>query len=568
MYQALTFHTSGGFCHVNFGISPFCMGISPEVFEPCAYEADCERHGLSILSLAELDLGFSNKYPETIPAAIDSIVDVVQARLIPFFEKATNCADAYEEIRKLYQLNQSSSWNKENWATPFEDNFVAFGEERFCMLLKLNRLDEARKMKLALRREEEERSRETWTWAVKIFGEEKAIRRNNARMASIDACIELTKHPDQARLLVLRNERTSRIAFGLENEPPLSSEANQSLYLHIPFCKTKCPYCDFYSVCDFSRQEAYVERCVEILREQNQTWRTAYIGGGTPSVLKPALLARLLAAIDCAGEFTIECNPSSVTWEFCRVIAEGGVNRVSLGLQSAVPHEREALGRTGGLEETHRALSLLHLAGIKNVSLDVMLGIPCIPAQNIDSLTYTLMICAGRAKHISAYLLKIEPGTPFYDDPPQNLPDEDTQAQLYLHACDWLEKHGFAQYEISNFAKPGFESQHNLNYWRCGEYFAIGPGAHGFTDGRRWHYERDLEGFQRGDAPVDDGPGGDFDERAMLALRLAEGFSQPSARMIERASALPGFVEMNNNCIKLTREGFLLSNAVIGKLLS
>ena len=334
-----------------------------------------------------------------------------------------------------------------------------------------------------------------------------------------------------------------------------------SLYIHIPFCASKCPYCDFYSLCDFSQQEAYINRCIKILHEQNQPWRTAYIGGGTPSVLAPALLARLLAAIDCEGEFTIECNPASITPEFCRAITEGGINRVSLGVQSIIPSERKALGRSCGLETIERAIAMLPTG---NLSLDVMLGIP---GQSIESLTETLAFCAKHAQHISAYLLKIEPGTPFHADPQENLPDEDAQADLYLFACEWLERHGFAQYEISNFAKPGRESQHNLNYWRCGEYFAVGPAAHGFTQGRRWRYPRDLDSFLRGAPPVDDGPGGEFDERAMLALRLSEGFAAPTDQMLARAKQLLGLVEVDGNCIKLTREGFLLSNTVIGRLL-
>ena len=346
---------------------------------------------------------------------------------------------------------------------------------------------------------------------------------------------------------------------------------SQSLYVHVPFCKAKCPYCDFYSIerADGTPllQEQFINRCVAILQGQG-IWRTAYIGGGTPSVLAPTLLARLLAAIECesaansAGEFTIECNPTSVTREFARTIKEGGVNRVSLGVQSVIPAERKALGRKGDIATIEQAIGLL---GINNLSLDIMLGIP---GQSIESLTKTMEFCARCAKHISAYLLKIEPGTPFATHLPPNLPDEDAQADLYLHACQWLEAHGFAQYEISNFAYPGYESWHNLNYWRCGEYFAIGPAAHGFTRGRRWHYTRDLAAFLRGEPATDDGPGGDYGERAMLALRLSEGFTLPSARMMEQAGELPGLVEVNENCIKLTRDGFLLSNTIIGKLLS
>jgi oxygen-independent coproporphyrinogen-3 oxidase len=138
------------------------------------------------------------------------------------------------------------------------------------------------------------------------------------------------------------------------------------------------------------------------------------------------------------------------------------------------------------------------------------------------------------------------------------LPDEDTQAELYLACCDYLASKGYRQYEISNFSLPGFESQHNLTYWHCEEYLAIGPSAHGFTQGRRWHYPPDLNCFLQKLPPIDDGPGGDFE---------SEGFSLPSARMIEQARNLPGYVEVNKSCMKLTREGFLLSNTVIGKLL-
>ena len=336
---------------------------------------------------------------------------------------------------------------------------------------------------------------------------------------------------------------------------------NASLYIHVPFCARKCPYCDFYSLrCDGREQQhEYIERCIEVLRatEGGRPYNTAYIGGGTPSVLQPELLTTLLHAIQCSGEFTIECNAASATREFAQVIRAGGVNRVSMGLQSIIPSERKALGRT--------AEFVLPELGIENLSLDVMLGIP---RQTLQSLQRTLEFCArAGAKHMSAYLLKLEPGTPFAQNPP-NLPCEDQQAELYLFACDWLARHGYAQYEISNFALPGYESQHNLNYWRCGEYHAIGPGAHGFTSGRRWHYLRDLQAFLRGAPPTDDGEGGDEEERLMLALRLTEGIAQPTVDMRERAKLMDDYVICDEHGLRLTRAGMLLSNAVIGKLLA
>ena len=349
--------------------------------------------------------------------------------------------------------------------------------------------------------------------------------------------------------------------WGLANVPM------QSLYVHIPFCARKCPYCDFYSLSDMQLQGAYIDECVRRLRESRTTeggrpYNTAYIGGGTPSVLPVDLLEKLLCEVRCSGEFTIECNAASVTPEFVSAIAKGGVNRVSMGLQSAVASERAALGRTADLAQVQQAIALLNC---DNFSLDVMLGIP---GQTLASLQTTLECCAqAGAKHVSAYLLNIEPGTPFAANPPA-LPCEDAQAELYLFACDWLEQHGYAQYEISNFAQPGYESQHNLNTWRCGEYHAIGPGAHGFTHGRRWHYPRDLQAFLHGEPPSDDGEGGDDEERAMLALRLTQGIASPSDKLRQRAKQLGNLVLCDEHGLRLTRAGMLLSNTVIAALLN
>jgi oxygen-independent coproporphyrinogen-3 oxidase len=315
---------------------------------------------------------------------------------------------------------------------------------------------------------------------------------------------------------------------------------------------------------------AYISRCETLLRAAPHQWNTLYIGGGTPSALPPALLARLLAAAGQnllpGAEVTVEMNPSSASLALCEACAAGGVNRVSLGVQAIAPAQRKALGRAAGPEEIVRALGRIRAAGINNISLDVMLGIP---GQTEETLEETLRFCeTAGATHISAYLLSIEEGTRFYDRPPDGLPDEDAQAQLYLHCCAWLERHGFAQYEISNFCRPGFESRHNLAYWRCEEYNAVGPGAHGYTNGRRWHYPRDLEDFLRGAAPADDGPGGDDEERAMLALRLTAGIRQPSDQMLARAAQLPpGLAIADERGLRLTPKGFLASNRVIGLLL-
>ncbi|MCL2107426.1 MAG: radical SAM family heme chaperone HemW [Oscillospiraceae bacterium] len=349
-------------------------------------------------------------------------------------------------------------------------------------------------------------------------------------------------------------------------------------YVHIPFCNGKCPYCDFYSLPRaMELREAYAVLCAERLLEaasRGMRWRTLYLGGGTPSVLEPRQLDRILAAAGKAllpeAELTVECNPSSVTPALCEVLRARGVNRVSLGLQSVVERERQILGRQSGGKEVARAVTLIKQAGIQNLSLDVMLGIPF---QTERSLAGTLAFCRDTgAAHISAYLLHIEAGTAFARETPPGLPDEESQRSLYLYACEWLERAGYAQYEISNFARPGYESRHNLLYWSCGAYFAVGPGAHGYTDGVRWHCAPDLAAFLAGAPPVVDGPGGDWAERAMLRLRLCEGLREadgiPQATRLAAEMLEPhGLVRSDERGIRLTREGFLLSNMVIGRLL-
>ena len=357
-------------------------------------------------------------------------------------------------------------------------------------------------------------------------------------------------------------------------------------YVHIPFCRSKCPYCDFYALrAGADKQRLYAESAARQLRgaaQAGRRWSTVYVGGGTPSALELADLDLILSAIvngraRKSEEMTVECNPGDVTAALCALLAARGVNRVSLGLQSAVEAERRALGRRSGADQLRRAVEFLRAAGIENISLDVMLGVP---GQTEESMQRTLAFCEEvGAEHISAYLLKLEPGTRFAQKPPPGLPDEDAQCELYLAACAWLEGHGYAQYEVSNFCRPGMESRHNLVYWNAEPYYAVGPGAHGFTGGRRWRRERDLEGFLRGEGPVDDGPGGDFAEYALLRLRLTQGLREdlvlrrfghgiPQA-VYDAAKPFTarGLARVGPEGAALTREGFLLSNRLIAALL-
>lgn len=362
---------------------------------------------------------------------------------------------------------------------------------------------------------------------------------------------------------------------------------NIGLYLHIPFCRSKCPYCDFYSVrADESVKTQYVNTLKNRISAEMSTSDckadTLYIGGGTPSVLGAENLGRIVKSaspfLSKNAEITVECNPFGLSEAFFKTLAFYGVNRISMGLQSANDSERRALGRLSDSETVKKAVKNAQKSGIENISLDVMLGIP---RQTEKSLAGTLDFCVSLGiSHISAYILKLEEGTVFYNK--QNslsLPDDDAVADLYLQACEALENNGIMQYEISNFAKSGYESRHNLKYWNCEEYLGLGPAAHSFLDGKRFYFERDIAGFLNSAEPIPDGNGGDFTEYAMLRLRLTKGIlnSETERRfkhkipeeMIKKSAVFAdnGFMESDETGIRLTRNGFLLSNSILAEIL-
>ena len=346
---------------------------------------------------------------------------------------------------------------------------------------------------------------------------------------------------------------------------------NIGLYLHIPFCKTKCPYCDFYSMRgNESDKDMYMISLVESMEAWSDRLErkadTIYIGGGTPSVLGGANIAMLirraknLFGVD--GEITVECNPSAVEEDFFETVADAGVNRISLGVQSVIESERKKLGRFSDRELIEKRIIQCKSAGIENISLDVMLGVQ---EQTQKSLSETLDFCiASGAKHISAYMLKIEEGTTYYKKRDSlNLPDDDE----------------VADYEISNFARQGYEGKHNLKYWNCEEYLGLGPSAHSFIDGKRFFYPRDIQYFKNGGEPISDGNGGDEEEYIMLRLRLKDGiifedFEKRFGKAFPRDIIKKTEKFLKNELMKcdeksmaLTEKGFLLSNSIIAELI-
>lgn len=358
------------------------------------------------------------------------------------------------------------------------------------------------------------------------------------------------------------------------------------IYIHIPFCKSKCPYCDFYSFkAENQQKDSYLKAVLLCLSDYRNkidgAVDTVYFGGGTPSVFGGERIAQVTDFIKehfrltADAEITVECNPSSVDGELVVWLKKAGVNRISMGMQSAVDKERYRLGRLSGKGDVLKAVKLFKDAKITNISLDLMLGIP---HQTRQSLTESLDFATeSGATHISAYMLKIEEGTPFASMT-LPLPDEDEVCELYLETVAYLKKKGFAQYEVSNFSLPGFESRHNLRYWKCEEYLGVGPSAHSFLSGERFYFPRDFRSFIKKPTPVYDGKGGDEQEYIMLSLRLTEGidFAKYEKRygkafpqsIIEKAERLhkAGLLTADSEGIRLNEKGFLLSNTIIAEL--
>lgn len=372
---------------------------------------------------------------------------------------------------------------------------------------------------------------------------------------------------------------------------PLQTGASPTLglYLHIPFCDGKCPYCDFYSMrADETIKDAYTNALCKAVEDwsckERRTVDTVYFGGGTPTLLGTERLCRILEKICTCfsviqnAEITLEANPTASLQTNWAQLHKTGFNRLSMGLQSAVDHELVLLGRRHTAGDAARAVAQAQKAGFNRISLDLMLAIP---EQTLESISRSVSFCTALGvEHVSAYLLKIEPGTPFAAMASHlRLPDEETQCEYYLHACAQLEENGYRQYEISNFAKSGGESRHNLRYWKGQEYLGIGSSAHSFYNGLRFFYPRDLNSFLRGEGPVEDGIGGDMEEFLMLRLRLSEGISQSawaerfgvgfSAGLEKKARQLArcGLMEYSRERIRLTRRGFLVSNEIICQLL-
>ena len=367
------------------------------------------------------------------------------------------------------------------------------------------------------------------------------------------------------------------------------------IYLHIPFCGSKCHYCDF---CSFPNQsentkQAYCDAlCAQMKRyaplAADYEVDTVYFGGGTPTALPAEMLCALLDQVKqlfCVAkdaEITAECNPATANAEYFAAMRKAGFNRLSIGAQSMHESELRLLGRAHTVEDFRATVQLARAAGFENISADLMYGIP---EQTRQSLAESIRaLCEIGVQHISAYGLKIEEGTPFFKKKDTlNLPDDDEVAAMYEDTVASLAAHGLMRYEISNFARAGYESRHNLKYWECDEYLGFGVAAYSCFGGRRIGISRDFcayldtrEDFEENE-PIS--PHEQMTEYVMLGLRLEKGIDKRAfvSRFGMEFDALygarlapyigSGFVLDSAECCRFTTSGFLVSNTILSEVL-
>ena len=384
--------------------------------------------------------------------------------------------------------------------------------------------------------------------------------------------------------------------------PILTKRLNKTslgLYIHVPFCRSKCQYCDFYSLAckDDKLMDGYLDAVCAHIKEAGALAPgykvdTIYFGGGTPSFYGSDGLATILATIrrnfdvDVNAEITMECNPDSVNDRMLHRMRAEGVNRISLGIQTDDDAILQKLGRPHNYDQAVTAVERIRRAGFKNLSLDLMYGLP---GQTLDSWEKTLRrVLSLNPEHMSCYGLKVEERTPLYQYKDIcGIPDDDTQADMYLAAVDILRSKGFRQYEISNFARKGLVSKHNLKYWMGGEYLGFGPDASSDFGGKRFTIVRDLlaylDGIKNGGRVLEDvqeiPPRERAGEYLMTRLRTTAGIDpneyekqyllpfQPLEEILQRYAGQNLAVHAADGTWHLTPKGFLVSNSIISDLL-
>ncbi len=356
------------------------------------------------------------------------------------------------------------------------------------------------------------------------------------------------------------------------------------IYIHIPFCKSRCIYCGFYSTTGLAQRQRYVDAvCREwSLRkgELNKKVETVYFGGGTPSQLTAEQLKQLLHALPQeAQEVTIEVNPDDVTKSFAQVLSMLPINRVSMGVQTFDNERLRFLHRRHTAEQVPQALRALREAGIQNISIDLMYGFPQETLSNWQDDIETAL--ALNVEHLSAYCLMIEEGTPLHRMGIEPT-DEETERQMYELLIDRLTTAGYEHYEISNFARPGYRSRHNSSYWHDIPYIGLGAAAHSY-DGtcRQWNIDdiqQYIKAIEQGHIPceremLDDDTR--YNDRITVALRTCDGLNLTSLSERHRSYCLQeaqrfisdGLLRQENNRLIMTRKGLFVSDMVMSSLM-
>ena len=370
------------------------------------------------------------------------------------------------------------------------------------------------------------------------------------------------------------------------------------IYIHIPFCASKCSYCDFYSLagCEHLMPD-YHKALTDHLKESAQSIKayevdSIYFGGGTPSFYGADKLAELFNTLKLNGnvrvdsEVTVECNPDSTSFNALKLLREEGVNRLSIGVQATDNNLLKLIGRRHNFQQAQQTYQNARKAGFDNISLDLIYGLP---SQTKSDWAETLArIVEMHPEHISCYGLRLEEGTPMYEEYRNSpiLPDDDEQADMYCYAAEMLERYSYRQYEVSNFCAPGFESRHNLKYWNLDDYMGFGPGAHSCVGTLRYSFVKDLKkyitGVEKQVSIIDEYQRVDPLERAveyvMLGMRTVRGISERDYRIRTQCDWRPihqallafrqkGWATEDEGRWHFTVPGFLISNTLIGILL-
>ena len=365
---------------------------------------------------------------------------------------------------------------------------------------------------------------------------------------------------------------------------------NRGLYLHFPFCEKKCFYCDFYSLADMTLKEEYINALIrEITKFDGVKIDTVFFGGGTPSLLSESELERIISAIyrsfkvDTNPEITLEANPMSIN-EVAKLksFKSLGINRLSIGVQSFSDSELKMLGRRHTKEEAINTVMNAKEAGFDNISLDLMFALPCQSEESFKESVNTALTLP--ISHISLYALSIEDNTVFERKLKKgedlHLPENDRE--MYLLACEILKNNGFEHYEISNFAKDGKRSRHNMKYWQSEEYIGIGASAHSYFDGERYAFPPSVKDFikeARREEVYKNTEKDRIEEFIMLSLRLSDGLDleklqreygiTPNDNFFLLVNELEkhGLLTNKNNRVTLTDKGFFVSNSVIVEIM-